>query len=120
MQQAQSAKQALETQQADLKEKCQAAKDAKSEADGASKAAGQSLENFMPGLKTAGDALDKAKIALSGFAEGALQAFGELKDLKEDDFKPVPEPEPVAEEAASGSPEKRVRTSDAGEAATQA
>merc|ERR1719258_422379 len=31
--------------------------------------------------------LDTAKEDLKEFEEGALQAFGELKDLKEDDFK---------------------------------
>jgi hypothetical protein len=120
VEQAQSAKQALETQQADLKEKLQAAKDAKAEADNASKAASQNLENFMPELKKTGDDLDKANADLAAFAAGALQAYGELKDLKEDDFIPVPEPEPVAEEAASGSPEKKARTSDAAEGAAQA
>jgi len=115
VEQAQSAKQALETQQADLKEKCQAAKDAKAEADGAAKAAGQSLTNFMPELKTTGDALDSAKSGLSEFEQGALVAFAELKDLKEDDFIPVPEPEPVAEEAAAESPSKVARTDEAAE-----
>jgi chromosome segregation ATPase len=116
VEQAQSAKQALETQQADLKEKCQAAKDAKAEADSAAKAAGQNLANFMPELKETGDALDTAKTELKEFEEGALAAFGELKDLKEDDFIPPPEPEPVAEEPAAESPSKVART-DAGEAA---
>jgi chromosome segregation ATPase len=118
VEQAQSAKQALETQQAELQEKSLDAIAAMAAATAAQKAAEQSLENFMPELKTAGNALDKAKIELAAFTEGPLNAFGELQDLKEDDFKPAPEPEPVAEEAASGSPEKRARTSD--EAAPQA
>lgn len=87
VEQAEAAKQAAETSQAELKEKFAAAKDAKAAADAADRAASQSVHDFMPDMKMAGDALDEAKEELKEFTEGALQAFNELKDLKEGDFK---------------------------------
>lgn len=74
--------------QTQLKPMAQEVKEAKVIADAAQKAASQSLDDFMPDLKKAGDALDEAKEDLKDF-EDVLTAFGELKDLKEGDFPPA-------------------------------
>jgi len=84
---AEAAKHAAEASQAERKEQAQAAKDAKAAADAGEKAAAQSLADFMPDLKKCGDTLDGAKEDLKDFNEGALHVYGELKDLKEGDFK---------------------------------
>lgn len=84
---AETAKQAAETLQTELKDKFAAAKDAKAAADAAERAASQSVHDFMPDMKMAGDALDEAKEEIKDFTEGALQAFHELKELKQGDFK---------------------------------
>jgi hypothetical protein len=87
VEQAEAAKQAAETSLAELKEKAAAAKEAKAAADAAERSASQSVHDFMPDMKNAGDALDEVKEELKEFTEGALQAFNELKDVKEGDFK---------------------------------
>lgn len=87
VEQADAAKQAAETSLAELKEKAAAAKEAKAAADAAERSASQSVHDFMPDMKNAGDALDEVKEELKEFTEGALQAFNELKDVKEGDFK---------------------------------
>lgn len=63
-----------------------AAKAAKGEADAEQKAAAQSLQDFMPELKQAGDDLDDAKKAVDAFASGPSAAFADLKDFKDGDF----------------------------------
>jgi chromosome segregation ATPase len=103
--QGEAAKQAAEASQTDLKEKANAAKQAKAAAQDAEKVAAQSLHDFMPDLKKCGDAFDQAKEDIKAFAEGALKAFEELKDLKEGDFAPPP-PTP-----------KKARTEEAGDTA---
>jgi len=100
-----AAKDSAEASQTDLKEKHQAAKDAKAAADAEQKAAAKSLEDFMPDLKKVGDSLDEAKEALKDF-DVPMQAYAELKDLKEDDFK---EPEEEVEDEAA----KRAKVGEA-------
>lgn len=95
VQAAQAAKESAEAEKTSLQEAAQAAKEADSAAKSAKKQAEQSLEDFMPDLKIAGDALDDAKENLKEFEEGAMVAYAELKEYKEGDFK-----EPEEEEAA--------------------
>jgi len=117
VQQAEAAKQAAEASQANLKEKSQAAKEAKTAADAAERAAAQSLHDFMPDLKKAGDALDEAKVDLKEFNEGALQSFHELKDVKEDDFKEAEEEPPADDAGDAGEPPAKVAKTAQEEAA---
>jgi hypothetical protein len=86
--QAEKVRAEAEASQTDLKAKAAAAKEAKQAADAARKAAAKSLDDFMPDLKTTGDAMDGAKKSLTSFLEGPKAAFTELKDLEEGMFKP--------------------------------
>jgi len=108
---------AAEASQVDLREKAAAAKDAKAAADAAAKASAKSLGDFMPDLKAAGDALDAAKEGLQSFVDGPHAAFNELKEFKEGDFDPKPEPEPVVE---SPSKVARIDVAPVAEEAVQA
>jgi len=87
------------------KEKAGAAREAKNTADAAAKAAAAAAADFMPDLKKAGDAQDKAAETLKEFAEGPLAAFGELKDLKDTDFEPEEPPAKVAATEAAPAEE---------------
>jgi len=113
---AEATKAAAEASHVDLKEKAAAAKEEKTAADAAAKASTKSLEDFMPDLKAAGDALDNARQALQSFVDGPHIAFNELKEFQEGDFdkKPEPEPEEVAEAPQEGeSPSKMARLEEA-------
>lgn len=68
----------------------EAAQEANNTALDAHTAAEKSLADFMPELKEAGDNLDEAKDYVKSFVE-AMQAFTELKEMKEGDFDPPPE-----------------------------
>lgn len=102
---AETAQQAAETSQTNLKEKATAAKEAKDSADAEVKAASKSLSDFLPELKAAGDALDAAKAELQSFIEGTQAAFSDLKEFQDNDFQkkaPVKEVEaPEAEPEAA-------------------
>jgi len=86
VEQADATKKAAEASLEELKEKAKVAKEAKGTADGIQKAASQSLDDFIPDIKNAGDALDEAKEDLHDFIEGASKSFDELKDAKDGDF----------------------------------
>jgi len=105
VEEAAAAKAAAEKTQEDLKAAADKAKEEKDAAAEGVKAAKQSLDDFLPDLKAAGDALDESKVSLEDFTEGPLASYGELKDLTEDTFKP-PEPEPEEDEPAA----KKART----------
>jgi len=90
VEQAVAAKQAAEARQEELVQQQAAAKEAKEAAVEEGKIAKKNLQDFMPDLKAAGDALDEAKQDLDDFTSGALAAYAELKEWKEGDFAPPP------------------------------
>jgi chromosome segregation ATPase len=106
VEEATTAKAAAEKEHEELIAAFTKTKDEKDAALDVVKGATKHLSEFMPDLKKAGDDIDEAKASLASFAEGALVAFAELKDLTEDTYKPPPppEPEPVVEAPTAEAP----------------
>merc|ERR1719401_448445 len=87
VEEATTAKVAAEKEQEDLIAAFSTTKGEKDAAVEAVKAASKHLNDFMPDIQKAGDAIDDVKASLKTFVDGPLAAFTQLKDLAEDTFK---------------------------------